>query len=323
MDVFVHGEKFDPILDLVGDTPILRLDKIFDKPLFQVHAKLEGFNPSGSIKDRIAKKMIEKAEEEGSLTEDKTILEPTSGNTGIGLAMVAIRKGYDATLVMPSSVSEERALMLKAFGADIIITPKNQGTDGSIRKAEKLLKNNDKYWMPNQFSNSSNINAHYEGTGPEIWEYMGNKITHLVTGLGTGGTITGTSKYLKEKKPSIKVIGVKPKTKNGIQGLKNMNKSIVPDNYRKELLDEIIKVKPEETYQSALKLAREEGIFVGQSSGAVIQAIKEISKRSDQANIVTIFPDLGFKYLTSEPYRNNEMIKKLREAKKQQNTVKI
>lgn len=323
MDVFASPEKADSVLDLVGGTPIVKIDRLNPNSSVDIYAKLEGFNPGGSVKDRVTKKMIEEAEESGELTKDRTILEPTSGNTGIGLAMVANRKGYDATFVMPACVSTERALMLKAFGADVMVTPGCEGTDGAIKMAEKLLEENDKYWMPDQFSNEANVRAHYENTGPEIWEATQGEVTHFVAGMGTCGTIVGVGKYLKEKDSSIKVIGVQPKAKNGIQGLKNIEESITPEIYEKDLLDRELKVDPGESYRWTSKLVRKEGIFVGQSSGAAMLASRKIARWINEGTIVTVFPDFGFKYLTSRPYHDEKVIEKLEEARKEEKSVKV
>ncbi|MFP4633935.1 MAG: PLP-dependent cysteine synthase family protein [Candidatus Aenigmatarchaeota archaeon] len=315
--------KSDSVIEAIGTTSLVKIQKLNPNPSVEIYAKLEGLNPGGSIKDRITKKMIKEGEESGELTPGKTILEPTSGNTGIGLAMIAARKGYEATFVMPASVSRERALILKAFGADVIVTPSEEGTDGAIEKAEEMAAESDKYWIPDQFSNEANFRAHYETTGPEIWEATGGRITHFVAGIGTGGTVTGVGKYLKEKDSSVKVVGVEPETKNGIQGLKNTNKSIKPEVFQEGILDRKMKLDPEESTRWAKRLAEEEGIFAGQSSGAAIQASRKVAAKLDKGVVVTIFPDSGFKYLSSEPYSDVEIEGKIEEAEEEGKTVQI
>lgn len=322
MDVFATT-KSSSILDLVGNTPMVRINELNPNSSVEIYAKLEGFNPAGSVKDRITKKMIEEAEESGELTKGKVILEPTSGNTGIGLAMVASQKGYDTTFVIPGCVSTERALMLKAFGAEVVVTPGCDGTDGAIKEAEKLLEENDKYWTPDQFSNQANVKAHYENTGPEIWEATQGEVTHFVAGVGTGGTIMGVGKFLKENDQSIKVIGVQPKTKGGIQGLKNTEESITPEIYQEDLLDRMLRVDPGKAYKWTSKVVEEEGIFVGQSSGAAMLASHKIAEWIDSGTVVTVFPDLGFKYLTASPYYDEKVVEKMKRAREREERVRI
>ncbi|HIE23862.1 MAG TPA: cysteine synthase family protein [Candidatus Korarchaeota archaeon] len=312
------------ILDLIGNTPLVRINKLNPNPNVEMYAKLEGLNPEGSVKDRICLRMIEEAEKDGSLTKDRVILEPTSGNTGIGLAMIAAVKGYRCLFTMPASVSIERMLMLKAFGAEIILTPPEKGTDGAIIKARELLESEpEKYFMPNQFDNPANPTAHYEGTGPEIWRDTDGRITHFIAGLGTSGTMMGAGRYLKKRKPSIQLIAVEPELGHKIQGLKNMQEAIVPKIFDRKVVDRTIVVSTKDAYEWALKLTKIEGIFVGQSSGAAMCAAHQIAEEVEKGVFVVIFPDLGFKYLTADPYRNEEVVEKILEARKTGKVVRI
>ncbi|MHA1506411.1 MAG: PLP-dependent cysteine synthase family protein [Candidatus Asgardarchaeia archaeon] len=312
------------ILNLIGNTPLIKINKLKPKRSVDIYAKMEGFNPGGSVKDRIALRMIEDAERKGILNKDKIIIEPTSGNTGIGLAMVAAVKGYRCVFVMPASVSVERILILKALGAKVILTPPSERIDGAIRKAEEMISQEpEKYYMPDQFSNYSNPIAHYYGTGREIWEDTDGKLTHFVAGLGTTGTIMGAGKFLKEMNPSIKLIGVEPEKGHKIQGLKNMSESIVPKIFDPLMLDEIIHVSTVDAYKWALRLTREEGIFVGQSSGAAFYAAYEVGKKIDEGLIVVIFPDMGFKYASVEPYFNEEVVKLVEKARNEERVIEI
>ncbi len=289
------------ILQTIGDTPLVRINKLHTNKNVNIFAKLEGFNPSGSIKDRIALKMIEHAETSGSLTKEKTIIEPTSGNTGIGLAMVAAVKGYKIEIVMSEAVSVERRKMLKALGAKVILTPKEEGTDGAIRKARSLVKESpDKYFMPDQFSNRYNKMAHYKTTAEEIWKQTNGKIDYFVSAIGTSGTIMGVGKALKENNPKIKIVEAHPVKGHYIQGLKNMDEAIVPSIYEPSKIDESIMVESEDAYKVTRDIAKKEGIFVGSSSGAAMYAALKIANKIDSGNIVVIFPDRGEKYLSTD-----------------------
>ena len=289
-------------IHLVGNTPLVRINRITRglKRGVEIYAKLEWYNPGGSVKDRAALRMIEDAEKAGLLTEDKIILDSTSGNTGIAYAWIGAIKGYRVELVMPSNVSEERKKIIMAFGARIIFSDPMEGSDGAIRLARRLYEENPhKYFKPDQYNNPSNPQAHYETTGPEIIEQTGGRITHFVAGIGTGGTIMGTGKRLKEFNPSIKVIAAEPEEAlHGLEGLKHMASSIVPGIYREEELDGKIPIPTEEAYEMARRLAREEGLFVGQSSGAAMWGALELAKTLDEGVIVTIFPDSGDKYIS-------------------------
>lgn len=312
------------VLDLIGDTPLVKIGNLSPNSAVDLLAKLEGCNPGGSVKDRIALKMIQEAEKKGVLDTDTTILEPTSGNTGIGLALVATVKGYDCLFTMPASVSKERVLLMKSFGASLILTPSEKGTDGAIEKAHELKTlHPDRYFMPNQFENPANVEAHYQGTGPEIWNDTGGELTHFVAGLGTSGTMMGVGRFLKEQKPSVQLIGVEPPPNHSIQGLKNMEESITPAIFDPSLLDRKITVSTKEACKWAWKLTTEEGIFVGQSSGAAMKAAVEVATELEEGLIVTIFPDFGFKYLTCKPYEKEIINKEIKKARAMGETVKI
>jgi len=273
-------------------------------PNVELYAKLEGFNPTGSIKDRIALKMIEQAESDGALTKGKIIIEPTSGNTGIGLAMIGTVKGYEVQIVMSSAVSIERQKMIKAFGGEIILTDKELGTDGAIMKCRELIaKNPDKYFNPNQFSNVYNQLAHYTTTAEEIWEQTDGRVTHFVSSIGTSGTIMGVGKRLKEKNPDIKIIEAHPVQGHYIQGLKNMQEAIVPEIYDESEISESVMVESEVAFAMARAIVLQEGIFVGMSSGAAMIAAIHTAREIDSGVIVAIFPDRGEKYLSTDLFQ--------------------
>ena len=288
------------ILQTIGGTPLVQIHKLNPNPRVRILAKVEGFNPTGSIKDRIALKMIEKAESEGKLTRDKTIIEPTSGNTGIGLAMIGAVKGYKVEIVMSEAVSIERRKMIQAFGAKVTLTDPKLGTDGAIRKARELVAQNpDKYFMPDQFSNENNKLAHYHSTAEEIWRQANGNIDYFVSALGTSGTIMGISRALKENDPNIKIVCAHPVKGHYIQGLKNMEEAIVPSIYDPSQIDETIMVETKDAFSVARDIVRQEGIFVGMSSGAALYAAIEIAKKITSGTIVVIFPDRGEKYLST------------------------
>ena len=292
------------ILNLIGRTPLVKISRLNPNPDVEIYAKLEGFNPTGSIKDRIALAMIEQAELEGALTKGKTIIEPTSGNTGIALAMIGVMKKYGVEIVMSEAVSVERQKMIKAFGAKIILTPANLGTDGAILKARELVeKHPEKYFMPDQFSNKYNQLAHYRTTAEEIWEQTDGKVDYFVSSLGTSGTIMGTGMALKEKNPDIKIVEAHPIKGHYIQGLKNMEEAIVPSIYDSSKIDESIKVESENAFEMAREIAKKEGILVGMSSGAAMFVAVEVAKKIKKGNIVVIFPDRGEKYLSTDLFK--------------------
>jgi len=291
---------YTDILHTIGRTPMVKINNMIDKPGINVYAKLEGFNPTGSIKDRIAHRMIQQAENEGKLTKNKIIIEPTSGNTGIGLAMIGAVKGYKVVIVMSEGVSEERRKILRAFGAELVLTDKEYGTDGAICRAKKMVKENpEKYFFPNQFSNEYNKMAHYKATGNEIWEQTNGEIDYFVSSIGTSGTIMGVGKALKENNPNIKIVCAYPEKNHYIQGLKNMDEAIVPEIYEPGKIDEKITVSSEESFETARQIVKKEGIFVGMSSGAAMLAAMKLSEKIDTGNIVVIFPDRGDKYLST------------------------
>jgi len=291
---------YDNILETIGRTPLVKINKLNPKPHIPLYAKLEGFNPTGSIKDRIALKMIEQAEESGALTPEKTIIEPTSGNTGIGLAMIGAVKGYSVEIVMSEAVSVERRKMIEAFGAKTTLTDGSQGTDGAIRKAHELVRTYpDKYFMPNQFSNEYNKLAHYETTAHEIWEQTGGRVTHFVSSLGTSGTLMGVGMGLKSKNPDIQIVEAHPVVGHYIQGLKNMEEAIVPAIYDPSRIDRTVMIESEEAFAMARTIVAQEGIFVGMSSGAAMIAALETIKDIDEGFVVVIFPDRGEKYLST------------------------
>lgn len=295
------------ILDTIGSTPMVRINALSPNPKVKIFAKLEGFNPTGSIKDRIAVKMIETAEREGRLTKGKTIIEPTSGNTGIGLAIVGIVKGYPVEIVMSEAVSIERRKIIRAYGGTVRLTPAAEGTDGAIRLARKLVTENpDKYFMPDQFANAANYLAHYENTALEIWQQTGGQIDYLVCAIGTSGTLMGLSRFLKVMNPTIKVVCAQPTKGHYIQGLKNMEEAIVPDIYDPSKIDVQELVESEEAIDMARRIISAEGIFAGMSSGAAMLAAVRTAARIESGNIVVVFPDRAEKYLSTTMFREFE-----------------
>jgi len=292
------------ILDTIGNTPIVKINHLNKNKNVTILAKLEGFNPTGSIKDRIALRMIEQAEKDGVLTKDKIIIEATSGNTGIGLAMIGRVKGYKVNIVMSRAVSIERQKIINAFGGEIILTDPEKGTDGAIVKTKELLKQfPEKYYNPNQFSNETNKLAHYFTTAEEIWNQTNGEITHFVSALGTSGTIMGVGMRLKEKKSSIKIVEAHPVKGHYIQGLKNMEEAIVPEIYDPKKIDISIKIESEAAFEMTRRIVAEEAIFVGMSSGAAMIAALEVAKDIDKGTIVVIFPDRGEKYLSTDLFK--------------------
>jgi len=291
---------YQNILQTIGNTPLVEINHLNPNPKVKIFAKLEGFNPTGSIKDRIALKMIQQAEAEGLLTKGKTIIEATSGNTGIGLAMIGNIKGYDVEIVMNDKVSVERRKIIQAFGAGLILVDAEKGTDGAIRKARELAAENpDKYFMPDQFSNYFNKLAHYKTTGEEIWQQTNGEVDYLVSAIGTSGTIMGVGKALKENNPKIKIVSAHPVRGHYIQGLKNMEEALVPSIYDPSRIDETVMIETEEAYEMTRQIIRKESIFVGMSSGAAMVAAIETAKKATSGNIVVIFPDRGEKYLST------------------------
>ncbi|UBM62115.1 cysteine synthase family protein [Candidatus Sulfidibacterium hydrothermale] len=291
---------YQNILQTIGNTPMVKINHLNPNPKVNIFAKLEGFNPTGSIKDRIALKMIQQAEAEGLLTKGKTIIEATSGNTGIGLAMIGNIKGYDVEIVMNDQVSVERRKIIQAFGAKLTLVDAAEGTDGAIKKARELAAAfPDKYFMPDQFSNHFNKLAHYKTTGEEIWQQTNGEVDYLVSAIGTSGTIMGVGKALKENNPKIKIVCAHPVKGHYIQGLKNMEEALVPSIYDPSKIDETVMIETEEAYEMAREIIRKESIFVGMSSGAAMVAAIETAKKAEKGNIVVIFPDRGEKYLST------------------------
>lgn len=296
------------ILEAIGNTPLVRINRLNPNPAVTILAKLEGFNPSGSIKDRIALNMVDEAERSGRLRPGMTIIEPTSGNTGIGLAQIGAVRGYRVCIVMSDSVSVERRTILRAYGAEVILTPGAEGTDGAIRLARKMAAEHpDRYFMPDQFSNAANYMAHFQRTAIEIWQQTGGKVDYIVCALGTSGTIMGMSKFMRAFNPDIKIVSAHPVKGHYIQGLKNMNEAIVPDIYDPSKIDFQEMVDSEEAIEMARRIIRSEGIFAGMSSGAAMLAAQRTAQRIDSGTIVAVFPDRADKYLSTAmfaPFRD-------------------
>jgi cysteine synthase B len=296
---FIFAHEFDRAL--LEIERIRSLAPGWVAPRVTMLAKLEGHNPTGSIKDRIALKMIEQAEADGSLVPGKTIIEPTSGNTGIGLAMIGAVKGYEVEIVMSEAVSVERRAMIQGYGAKVTLTDPDKGTDGAIIRAKELVAESpQKYFMPDQFSNEYNKIAHYWTTAEEIWQQTGGRIDYFVSTIGTSGTIMGVGRYLKEKHPDITIVCAHPVMGHYIQGLKNMEEAIVPSIYDPSKIDVTIMVETEDAFRATRRIIREEGIFAGMSSGAAFHAANEVAKTIGAGRMVMIFPDRGEKYLSTD-----------------------
>ncbi len=301
----IHTTPISPLIGAIGNTPLIDISILTGNPNVKLLAKLEGSNPGGSVKDRPALYMITKAEESGELTHDKIILEPTSGNTGIAIAMIGAAKGYKVKLVMPGCVSTERRGILEAYGAETVLSPGCQMTDGAIRLAHKILAEDpDKYFMPNQYSNPNNPLSHYETTAPEIMQQTAGDIDFFVAGIGTSGTLMGISRYFVEHAPQVKIIGVEPTLGHKIQGLKNMREAIVPEVYDEQRLAKKLLVEDDDAYEMSRKLALELGLFVGMSSGAAVAGALQIAKQITSGTIVTLLPDRGDRYLSTNLFRS-------------------
>ena len=297
------------ILDTIGNTPIVGINRLNPNPSIRLLAKLEHFNPGGSVKDRAALYMIEAAEKSGELTPQKTVIEPTSGNTGIGLALVCTVKGYRLLLVMSDAVSIERQKILKARGADILLTPGHLGTDGAIEEAYRLARENPAtYFLPDQFNNEANWKAHYHGTAEEIWRQTHGSVTVFVAAMGTTGTLMGVSRKLKEYDPSIRIVGVEPYLGHKIQGLKNLKEAYCPEIFDKQRLDQKLNVADEDAYEMSRRLAKEEGIFVGMSSGAAMVGACRVAEKMTTGTLVVLFPDNGERYLSTSLFAVRDRI---------------
>lgn len=295
--------KADAITELVGNTPLVEIRNIARGlcPEVRVLAKLEGFNPGGSVKDRPALRMIREAIRTGQLQPGRTIIDSTSGNTGIAIAMVGAALGYRVRLVLPSNVSEERKGIIRFFGAETVYSDPLEGSDGAIRLCREIVADDtETYFKPDQYFNPMNSQAHYDTTGPEIYRQTEGSITHFVAGIGTGGTVMGTGRFLKERDPRIRVIGVEPDAAlHGLEGLKHMASSIVPGIYHEEELDLKVPVATEDAYDMVYRLSQEEGLLVGQSSGAAMHAALSIARQLSHGTVVTVFPDFGSRYMTT------------------------
>ncbi len=290
---------YSNLIEAIGNTPLVEMPRMTPGPSVKLYAKLEGQNPSGSVKDRIAKYMIEEAERTGVLTKDRIVLEPTSGNTGISLAMICRIKGYRLKVVIPESVSAERTELLRAFGAEIVFSDGARGTNGSIEVAKQIAAEDPAYYMPYQYGNEMNPRAHYETTGPEILRDL-PEIDVFVAGLGTGGTLTGAGRFLKEMKPSVKVVAAVPHPGDLVQGLRSLEEGFIPPVLDESILDGKIVVDSRTSFAAAKELTQQEGIFAGISSGAVVRTAQRVAERLDAGNIVCLFADGGWKYLSTQ-----------------------
>ncbi len=286
------------LLDMVGNTPLVEISQLSPKPAVRLYAKLEGQNPTGSVKDRIAKYMIEAAEREGRLRPGQTILEPTSGNTGIALALVGRLKGYPVKVVMPDAVSPERTELLRAFGAEIIYSPGDLGTNGSVAMAREVAAQHPDWFMPFQYENPQNPGAHYSTTAPEILADL-PEITHFVAGLGTGGTLTGTGRRLKEERPGVRIIAAAPHPGDQVQGLRSLEEGYIPPVLDESVLDGRIVVDSATSFRVTRDLTQQTGIFAGISGGAVVRAAQRLAERIDEGHVVCLLADGGWKYLSS------------------------
>ena len=292
------------ILSAIGNTPLVEISQINTNNKVKILVKLECNNPGGSVKDRPAYYMIKKAEESGQLKVGQTILEATSGNTGIALAMIGAAKGYKVKLFMPECVSVERQRVLQAFGAEVVLTPGREATDGAIKRVYQLFNQDpNNYYHPNQFENPNNLLSHYETTGPEVFSQTNGEVDVFVAGMGTTGTLLGTGRYLKEKNNKVKIVGVEPTIGHSIQGLKNMKEAIVPKIYNPSELDHKITVEDDEAFETSRLLAVKEGIFTGMSSGAAVVGAMKIARDMDSGTIVVILPDRGDRYLSTTLFR--------------------
>ena len=299
---------FENVLDLIGNTPVVDVSVLSPNPRVRLMAKLEGQNPFGSVKDRIAKSMIETAIKEGVLSPGQRLMEPSSGNTGIALAAIAAVKGNPITILMPDSVSIERRQMLEVFGAEIILTPGEEGSTGAVRRAEQMAKEHPEYCFLHQYQNDANPRAHYEGTGPEIWRDV-PEVTHFVAGLGTSGTLMGVGRYLKERNPDVKIVAVEPPLGERVEGLRNLDEGYIPPIFENwhgiDVLDRKRVVRPRESIEMTRRLVRECGIFAGISSGASLAGAMKVASEIEEGTIVFIVCDGGWKYLSTGAYTDD------------------
>ncbi len=303
---------YNNVIELIGNTPLIKLNKILEKNSAEIYVKLESFNPAGSVKDRIALNMIDDAEAKAKIKKGDTIIEPTSGNTGIGLALVCAVKGYRLILVMSESMSFERRNLLTSYGAELILTPAKDGMQGAIDKANEILKEHPEYFMPNQFENPANPAMHKKTTAVEIWDAMDGRIDAFVAGVGTGGTITGVGEFLKEKNPDIKIIAIEPAGSPVLSGgrpgphkIQGIGAGFIPKVLNRGIIDKVITVGDDDAFRMAKRLAREEGLLVGISSGANMVGALQIAKEMGEGKkVVTVLPDTGERYFSIEKYFN-------------------
>src|SRR6187431_2991148 len=302
------GMRYARVLDMIGNTPLVDVSNLSPNPRVRILAKMESQNPFGSVKDRIAKAMIEAAESDGRLSPGQTIVEPSSGNTGIALAAIAKMKGYPIKILMPTSVSIERRQMLAVFGAEIILTPGEEGSNGAVRRARELAAEHPEWYFPYQYANDANPRAHYEGTGPEIWRDC-PEITHFVAGLGTSGTLMGTGRFLKERNPDINVVAIEPPQGERVEGLRSLADGYIPPVFEdwngRSLLDRKRVVRPRESIEWTRRLVAECGVFAGISSGAALAGAAKVASEIDHGTIVFIVCDGGWKYLSTGAYTDD------------------
>jgi [CysO sulfur-carrier protein]-thiocarboxylate-dependent cysteine synthase len=295
------GGRYGDIVEAIGNTPLVELKRLSPKPGVRIYVKLESYNPTGSVKDRVARSMIEDAEDRGAISPGQTILEPTSGNTGISLAMICSRKGYPLKVVMPDNVTQERTQLLKMYGADIVYSPGEQGSNGAVALALEMAESDPSYYMPYQYGNEANPRAHYEGTAVEILDEL-DEVSAFVAGLGTGGTLMGNGRRLKEENPETKIVAAEPLQGELVQGLRSLDDGFIPPIIDLTLLDRKIFVSNRDAVIWTKKLLEEEGVFVGVSTGAVARVAVRIADELDEGNVVFVAPDDGWKYLSSGVY---------------------
>jgi cysteine synthase B len=293
--------RYEDLADAIGNTPLVGLPRLSPRPDVRLWAKLEGHNPTGSVKDRIARAMVDDAEKTGRLGPGATLVEPSSGNTGIALALVARVRGYRLVVVMPENTSAERRQLLELYGAEVVSSPAAGGSNGAIARAEELAADHPDWVMLYQYGNPANVTAHYETTGPEIWRDL-PEVTHFVAGLGTSGTLVGVGRYLKEQNPQVQVVAAEPEYGDLVYGLRNLDEGFVPPIFDEAVLDRRIKVGSHDALARTRQLAAEEGLFAGISTGAILHVALRVAERADQADIVLLSPDGGWKYLSTGAY---------------------